>query len=76
MNVTSDTRNIMGVDCVVVDDRVTEGGELTEQTHDWYAQDEKGNVWYFGEDSKECENRKVKSTEGSWEAGKDGPSRA
>ena len=55
----------MGVDCVVVDDRVTEGGELTEQTHDWYAQDEKGNVWYFGEDSKECENGKVKSTEGS-----------
>jgi len=76
VNVTSDTRNIMGVDCVVVDDRVTEGGELTEQTHDWYAQDEKGDVWYFGEDSKECENGKVKSTEGSWEAGKDEPSRA
>jgi hypothetical protein len=34
VNVTSDTRNIMGVDCVVVDDRVTEGGELTEQTYD------------------------------------------
>jgi hypothetical protein len=65
VNVTSDTRNIMGVDCVVVDDRVTEGGELTEQTYDWYAQDEKGNVWYFGEDSKEYENGKVKSTGGS-----------
>jgi hypothetical protein len=76
VNVTSDTRNIMGVDCVVVDDRVTEGGELTEQTYDWYAQDEKGNVWYFGENSKEYENGKVKSTEGSWEAGKDRPSRA
>ena len=70
--VTSETRNIMGVECVVVDDRVTEDGELTEKTYDWYAQDEKGNVWYFGEDSKEYENGKVKSTEGSWEAGKDG----
>jgi len=70
--VTSETRNIMGVECVVVDDRVTEDGELTEKTYDWYAQDEKGNVWYFGEDSKEYENGKVKSTEGSWEARKDG----
>ena len=70
--VTSDTRNIMGVECVVVDDRVTEDGEPTEKTYDWYAQDNEGNVWYFGEDSKEYENGKVKSTEGSWEAGKDG----
>src|SRR5215207_10746835 len=30
--VTSDTRNIMGVECVVVNDRVTEDGKLTEQT--------------------------------------------
>jgi hypothetical protein len=72
VNVTSDTRNIMGVDCVVVDDRVTEDGELTEQTYDWYAQDQKGNVWYFGENSKEYNNGHVVSTEGSWEAGRDG----
>jgi hypothetical protein len=72
VRVTRDTRTIMGVECVVVDDRVTEDGELTEQTYDWYAQDAKGNVWYFGEDSKEYEAGKVKSTEGSWEAGKDG----
>src|SRR5215203_5405329 len=72
MAVTHDTKNIMGVKCVVVDDSVTEGGKLVEQTYDWYAQDKKGNVWYFGEDSKEYENGKVKSTGGSWEAGKDG----
>ena len=70
--VTSDTRNIMGVECVVVKDTVTEDGEMTEKTYDWYAQDNKGNVWYFGEDSKEYENGKVKSTGGSWETGKDG----
>ena len=70
--VTSDTKNIMGVECVVVNDRVTEDGKLTEQTFDWYAQDKEGNVWYFGENSKEYENGKVTSTEGSWEAGKNG----
>jgi major membrane immunogen (membrane-anchored lipoprotein) len=72
VTVTSDTKNIMGVECVVVNDRVTEDGKLTEQTYDWYAQDKEGNVWYFGEDSKEYENGKVTSTEGSWEADKNG----
>ena len=72
VRVTSDTKTVMGVKCVVVDDRVFEGGKLAEKTYDWYAQDNKGNVWYFGEDSTEYENGKVKSTEGSWEAGKDG----
>jgi hypothetical protein len=72
VEVTFDTKNVMGVECVVVDDRVTEDGELTEHTYDWYAQDKKGIVWYFGEDSNEYENGRVKSTGGSWEAGKDG----
>ncbi len=72
MVVTHDTKRIMGVECVVVNDKATENGELIEQTLDWYAQDKEGNVWYFGEDSKESENGKVTSTEGSWEAGKDG----
>ena len=72
MVVTHDTKRIMGVECVVVSDKATENGELVEQTLDWFAQDKEGNVWYFGEDSKESENGKVTSTEGSWEAGKDG----
>jgi hypothetical protein len=72
VRVTSDTKTVMGVKCVVVDDRVFEGGKLAEKTYDWYAQDNKDNVWYFGEDSTEYDNGKVKSTEGSWEAGKDG----
>jgi hypothetical protein len=71
MTVTDSTKQIMGVKCVVVDDRVWAHGKLTEQTYDWYAQDKKGNVWYFGENSKEYKNGKV-STGGSWEAGKDG----
>lgn len=72
VTVTHDTKTILGVSCVVVHDVVMEEGNLVEDTFDWYAQDSDGNVWYFGEDSKEYENGKVTSTEGSWEAGVDG----
>lgn len=72
VSVTSDTKKILGVDCTVVRDTVTVGGELAEDTYDWYAQDKEGNVWYFGEDSKEYEGGKVVSTRGSWEAGLNG----
>jgi hypothetical protein len=71
MTVTHSTKQIMGVKCVVVDDRVLAHAKLSEKTFDWYAQDKNGNVWYFGENSKEYKNGKV-STGGSWEAGKDG----
>jgi hypothetical protein len=71
MSVTHSTKRIMGVKCVVVDDRVWAHGKLTEKTFDYYAQDKKGNVWYFGENSKSYKNGKV-STQGSWEAGKNG----
>ena len=67
--VTDKTRKVMGVNTRVVWDRVWLNDELKEETDDWYAQDGKGNVWYFGEDSKEYENGKVGGTKGSWEAG-------
>jgi hypothetical protein len=72
VRVTSNTKVILGVTCVEVRDTVTVGGEVTEDTLDWYAQDRDGNVWYFGEDTKEYEGGVVVSTEGSWEAGVDG----
>jgi hypothetical protein len=72
MAVTHHTKKVMGVECVVVDDRAWEGGKLIEGTYDWFAQDKEGNVWYFGEDTKEYKNGKVTSTKGSWEAGVDG----
>ena len=72
MTVTHSTKQIMGVKCVVVDDRVWAHGKLSEKTFDWYAQDKKGNVWYFGENTKEYKKNGKVSTEGSWEAGKDG----
>jgi hypothetical protein len=72
MTVRDETKEIVGVQCAVVEDTVTIDGEVAEVTLDWYAQDKEGNVWYFGEDSKEYENGKVTSTQGSWEAGVDG----
>jgi hypothetical protein len=66
------TRDIEGVEATVVHDVVSEGGELVENTFDWYAQDVCGNVWYLGENTKEYENGKVVSTAGSWEHGVDG----
>ncbi|NQT94411.1 MAG: hypothetical protein HQ559_16770 [Lentisphaerae bacterium] len=70
--VTSDTRLVMGVTCRVVREREWEDGELVEDTLDWYAQHQNGDVWYFGEDSKEYEDGEVVSSAGSWEAGVDG----
>jgi hypothetical protein len=72
MTVTSDTKKVMGVECVVIDHKEWEGGKLIERTYDWFAQDDKGTVWYFGENTKEYENGEVVSTKGSWEAGVDG----
>jgi hypothetical protein len=70
--ILQETKRVMGVECVVLRDRVWLNGELIEDTVDWHAQDKEGNVWYFGEYTKEYENGKVVSTEGSFEAGKDG----
>jgi hypothetical protein len=70
--VTHQTKQILGVICTEVRDRVSVDGKLVEETLDWYAQDKDGNVWCFGEEAKEYENGVVVSTEGSWEAGIDG----
>jgi hypothetical protein len=72
VEVTNDTKTILGVPAVVVRDTVTLDGQLVEDTYDWYAQDRDGNVWYMGEDTKEYEDGQVVSTAGSWEGGVDG----
>jgi hypothetical protein len=73
VTVTDRTRTIDGIGARVVHDLVTTpDGEKVEETFDWYAQNSKGNLWYLGEDTKEYENGKVVSTEGSWEHGVDG----
>jgi hypothetical protein len=72
IKVTKRTKLIAdGIEARVVSDIVSEHGKPTEVTKDWYAQDSKGNVWYFGEHTVEYVNGHP-SDNGSWEAGVDG----
>jgi hypothetical protein len=73
VTVSSETKEIAnGVVARVVRDTVTEDGALVEDTFDWYAQDDDGNVWYLGEETAEFEDGEVASRAGSFEAGVDG----
>lgn len=80
VTVTNHTKRIaVGVTARVVHDVVYSGATcgpissmlLTEDTFDWLAQDDSGNVWYLGEDSKECDANGCVPSDGSWEAGAD-----
>jgi hypothetical protein len=73
LTVTHTIRIIRGAPCLEIHDRLYIRGRLEERTSDWYTQDEKGNVWYFGESTAELDvHGRVTSTEGSWQAGVDG----
>lgn len=73
VRVTAKTKRILGVETTVVHDVVKVNGRPEEETHDYYAQDRHGNVWYFGESTKTfASHGKIVSTEGSFEAGVDG----
>jgi hypothetical protein len=47
----------------------TPRGELLEKTTDWYAQDKRGNVWYFGENTAAYLPGGKVDRSGSWQAG-------
>ncbi|MGO4258215.1 hypothetical protein [Marmoricola sp. RAF53] len=69
--VTSRTKVVQGVRTTVVRDVLRRAdGSLAESTSDWYAADDRGNVWYFGERTATYdEDGHVESREGSWQAG-------
>jgi hypothetical protein len=71
VTVLSETKLIKGITCVVVHDQASSGGQVVEDTFDWYAQDDEGNVWYMGEDTTAFDAGAM-SKEGSWEYGVDG----
>jgi hypothetical protein len=69
ITVTNRTKLIAdGIRARVVRDVVTDRGAPVEVTEDWYAQDRRGNVWYFGEQTTSYKNGKA-SDNGSWQAG-------
>jgi hypothetical protein len=66
-------KSIDGIPCAVVEDKLYMHGRIRERTTDWYSQDARGNVWYFGEDTAELDaHGNVTSREGTWRAGLDG----
>lgn len=73
--ITHRTKTIQGVTTTVVLDvlRRADDGTIAEKTHDWYADDNLGNVWYFGERTATYTRAgRVVSREGSWQAGVNG----
>jgi len=72
--VTHKTKMIQGVRTRVVHDVLRRAdGSVAEATDDWYAADNAGNVWYFGENTVTFRpNGTVESREGSWQAGVSG----
>jgi len=70
---TTQTKVVDGVTCRVVFDQLFLDGKLAERTYDYYAQDDHGNVWYFGEDTTKLDAQgNLTDTEGSFRAGVDG----
>ncbi len=73
LRVTGQTKTIQGVSTVVIRDVLFANGRLAEKTTDWYADDNGGTTWYFGEDTAVYDRHgHVTSREGSWQAGVDG----
>jgi hypothetical protein len=70
--VTHQKREILGIGATVVRDTVSERGRPVERTLDFYAQDDRGNVWYLGEDSFELKNGRFVKASDSWRSGVDG----
>lgn len=73
VRVSKETQKIDGKPCRPVLDLLYLKGKLAETTRDYYSQDSKGNVWYFGEDTAElAPDGSMVTTEGSWHAGEKG----
>jgi hypothetical protein len=74
VTVTDKTKLINGIKATTIRDVLRRSdGSLAEKTHDWYADDNNGNVWYLGEHTATYDRHgHVLSREGSWEAGVNG----
>ena len=75
--VTFETRIVDGVDVIVVRHTAYANGLLVEDTLDFYAQDDAGNVWYLGEsvvNYRYDDDGAFLGTDfdGAWETGVDG----
>ena len=72
LTITHSTKKIQGVTTTVVLDvlRRADDNTIAEKTWDWYADDNAGNAWYFGEKTATyTRTGNVVSRDGSWQAG-------
>lgn len=53
ITVLPETKRVGKVNCLVVNDVVSEEGQLIEDTDDWYAQAHNGDIYYCGENAKD-----------------------
>jgi hypothetical protein len=72
MEVLPEKKPILGVETTVVQVMEWRDDKLIEKTHDWYAQDLAGNVWYFGESVDVFRNDTLIGHHGAWMAGENG----
>lgn len=83
VTVTDETREIEGIEAIVVRDTVytglpddnfnlVDGQERIEDTDDYYALDNACNVWYLGEVSQNFEDGYLNNLDGSFIAGEEG----
>lgn len=72
VQVLAETREVNGVTATIVYDVASMDGEIAEETWDWFAQDDEGNVWYLGEDTCEFVDGECADRVGEWEWGVDG----
>lgn len=72
IEITGETKMVNGIKTLVYRDIVWVDGEVEEDTRDYLAQDDDGNVWYLGEDVDNYEDGEIIDHDGSWLAGVDG----
>lgn len=68
----TETKVVMGITCIVVNFKAYLDEELIEEAWDWYAQDNNGNVWYFGEAVDNYDEGQLVDHDGAWQAGING----
>src|SRR5439155_10685963 len=68
VTVTSDTKVLEGVTATAVHDVATHHRKLLEKTTDWYAEDDQGNVWYLGENTKAYNPDGTVHTSAAWQS--------
>jgi hypothetical protein len=70
IQITGQTKKVMGIQTLVYHDTVTVDGVLVEDTYDYLAQNKTtGDVWYFGESVDNYNNGVLVNHSGSWLAG-------